>query len=196
MKLKYFLFILLISISIKGQYFKVYPNAGSVAGGTRVILKSEVGQIFEEDVKVKFTVDSNCTYGSYAKIIYNDSELIILETPPFYEVNAGIFIDNPKIPDLCKPKSYMYFALGYTSNQLSSDMSVINTRYNKLFDTNPSTPEIDGIDLSCYNAIPLGSAMTNYGAEGRYIGQIDGYNGDLLWIDASNFEVLETIKLQ
>ena len=180
-----------------GQYFYVFPNSGSVAGGTYVHLFANE-PIFKGTEEVIFTVDSNCLYGLAAQIIDKTSPYhILLKTPSFPEVLSSIFIDKEEgIQDICQSNSYNFYALAFTSNQVTKDISVINTKYDELFDTNQNTPEIDGIELG--EVIPLGSAILhNIGnGSGRYLFQVDGYRGDLLWIDSSNFEVMDTIKLQ
>lgn len=180
----------------EGEELFAIPWEGTVWGGTRVTIYSYSG-VFQSNSNVTFTIKNwNCTSTitgrSAEDVTYYSPYKIVAVTPKAIEGCSDINVVGPFGTTYKLINGYAFKTLGYTSNQVGQNVSVIDTIYNKLFDTNFYTSQIEPFPFD-EPIVPFGTALTK---DGRKILIPDFYSGNLKIADASNFEVKQTIVLQ
>jgi len=168
------------------------PKAGTTAGGTMMEFYGKTN-VFQQFAKVYFNLSNVCFLSSASlkaeEVIYIDQKHLKVKTPRSIESITAIFIDNPTIEDKCIKNAYTFKTLGYTLNQVTQDVSVIDTVENKLFEPKNSFPLSSSV-------VPMNMSYGSKPKPGR-IGYLINYStGNLEYYDLSNFVKLGDVILQ
>jgi len=176
------------------------PNAGTTAGGTEVEIYSYSG-VFKPQTNVFFTIKSgnNQVGASPAEEVLFISEYKIkVKTPKHIEGLSDIVVSISSTPNpstYTLSNGYRFAPLAFTSNQTTQDMSVIDTTFDQLFDTNQKIPSINPLPFD-EPIVPMGMEFSKTEKPGRFLYLVDFYSGNLKVIDAANFKVVRTVILQ
>ncbi len=165
---------------------------GTTAGGTEVHIFGSVDS-FEEGASVFFDLSNTCpqTEGTtipVESIEFIDSSHLKVVTARSYEGPVSIKVDNPTKEDICQTGAYTYKTLAFTSNQVTQDITVIDTVLNEPFEINSSIP------LDPTTTTPLAAVLNKGTKPGRELLSIN-YHGRLDFIDGSNLKFLQRINL-
>jgi hypothetical protein len=176
------------------------PNAGTTAGGTEVEIYSYSG-VFKPQTNVFFTIKSgnNQVGASPAEEVLFISEYKIkVKTPKHIEGLSDIVVSISSTPNpstYTLSNGYRFAPLAFTSNQITQDMSVIDTTFDQLFDTNQKIPSVNPLPFD-EPIVPMGMEFSKTEKPGRFLYLVDFYSGNLKVIDAANFKVVRTVILQ
>jgi hypothetical protein len=177
----------------------VTPAQGTAAGGTWVDVYGPPGT-FESDLtadRVKFGFNNACPVSNTldteaVQFVGDDRNHIRVLTPiASVEAPAALNVDNPTLLDQCLPSAYTYRTLAYTANQVTQNISVVDTMDNRLF-----APK-ESMDMGP-DVVPM-SMVYNEGDHpkpARRLYLVDYASGNLEYYDASNFTKMGTVALQ
>jgi hypothetical protein len=169
------------------------PDQGTDAGGTSITLYGASGAITNgAQVYFDFSPTADCSTLMAAESVQVDetNNMITLVTPRAVGKVAGIKIDNPdSYPDICQPNTFYFKTLGFTANQVSQDVGVIDTT-----DRKPFAPK-QRIPFPLPN-VPMGMALSKGTPAGREFYVVDSYAGALHFYDAANLNHSATLQLQ
>jgi hypothetical protein len=191
----------------------IWPTLGTTAGGTDVFIygpEGTPGAFPDATLAVGFLAEDLCPTDLNGRsviwvkapdITWHNTGHISFKTPRFIEDFATILIENesPTTPpddpddpttfDYCIPSGYEFRTLAFTANQITQDMSVVDTLSNGTFTPKPSMPldpTVVAINIAC-----------NTGSHaGRRLYAVDYNSGNLEVYDASNFTGLGSVQLQ
>jgi YVTN family beta-propeller protein len=176
-----------------------FPDQGTTAGGT-VIALSGTADSFEGGLSVKIGVSAlgDCSNTLPVESVgAPDAEgkhTQFVTPAAASEGWADVLIDNPTRPDICLPRALKLAPLAFTANQITQDVSVVDTYANGLFGPNPSMPLDPGNSSSSF--VPMSIAYNLGTNQGRMLYATDFNSGNMAYYDASNFEKEGAVQLQ
>lgn len=123
----------------------------------------------------------------------SDTHIRIMTPVASAEASAAVSVDNPTVghTDYCLSNAYTFKTMAYTANQVTQDVSVVDTYANGVFAPKGSMP-------LAATVVPVSLAYNegNHPKPGRRLYVVDYASGNLEYYDASNFAKMGTVSLQ
>ena len=166
----------------------ISPDQGTTAGGTWVDIFGSASDFGSDISNVKFGWDNLCPSGNAATvdtpddIQFMNSSWIKVRTPASIheDVPISIEVTPTDAPALCKTGAYIYKTLAFTANQVSQDVSIVDTVANGPFSVKSSAEYPEPF-------APRDLALTRGDYPGRQFVQLSTDGVLELW-DGANFE--------